>query len=119
MDGETALWYVRSRKTTSDLDRLRRTQEVILAIGKKLFSLNGILHLPQFYAAYRGTVTTDLALADVSNLIPLMKAVGSNKVQLYAISYDQVTPFITNGGADVLLPRPEAIRAILEKAMGE
>ncbi len=119
MNGETALWYVRSRKTTSDLDRLRRSQEVILAIGKKLFSLNGIIHLPGFYGAYRRTVVTDLTLIDVTNLMPLMKAVGSNKVQLYAISYDQVAPFITGGGADVLLPRPQAIRTLLEKALGE
>ena len=29
MNGETALWYVRSRYSTSDLDRTRRAQEVI------------------------------------------------------------------------------------------
>ncbi len=64
MDGDTALWYVRSRKTTSDLDRLRRSQEVIAAIGRKLFSLNGLGRVPEFYGAFRGAVVTDLTLAD-------------------------------------------------------
>ncbi len=37
MDGDTALWYSRSRReTTGDLDRLRRSQEVLVAIGRKI-----------------------------------------------------------------------------------
>jgi len=32
MDGDTALFYVRSRFTTSDFDRARRQQEVVLAV---------------------------------------------------------------------------------------
>ncbi|NIR66240.1 MAG: LytR family transcriptional regulator, partial [candidate division Zixibacteria bacterium] len=39
MDGDTALWYVRSRKTSSDFDRARRQQEVLKAIFLRLLSL--------------------------------------------------------------------------------
>ncbi len=35
MDGQTALWYSRSRMTSSDFDRNRRTQDVIVAMAKK------------------------------------------------------------------------------------
>ena len=119
MDGVTALWYVRSRYSTSDLDRLRRSQEVLLAIGRKLLSLNGLARIPEFYAAFRSAVVTDLTLANVNDLLPLLKSVNSNAVQRYAISSDQVVPFVTSGGADVLLPRPEAIRAVLQQAFGE
>ncbi len=35
MNGGTALWYSRSRLTTSDFDRNRRAQEVVMAIFKK------------------------------------------------------------------------------------
>ncbi len=118
MDGEMALWYVRSRKTSSDLDRLRRAQEVILAIGRKLLSLNGLAHLPELYAAYRSAVVSDLTLQDATDLLPLLRAVDSNKIQRYSISTEQVVPFVTSGGADVLLPRSQAIRAILQQAMG-
>jgi len=119
MDGETALWYVRSRKTTSDLDRLRRSQEVIVAIARKMLSLNGLSRVPEFYAAFRGAVVTDLTLADVTDLAPIFQSINANNVQRYAISSDQVVPFVTGGGADVLLPRSQAIRAVLMQAFGE
>ena len=118
MDGETALWYVRARETTSDLDRLRRAQEVILGIGSKLFSLNGLKRIPQLYSAYRGAVVTDLTLQDVVSLLPMLQSVDPNKIQRYAISTDQVIPFVTSSGADVLLPRSNAIRQLLLQALG-
>jgi anionic cell wall polymer biosynthesis LytR-Cps2A-Psr (LCP) family protein len=40
MNGEEALKYVRSRKTTSDFDRSKRQQQVIQAIRVKLKMLN-------------------------------------------------------------------------------
>ncbi len=118
MDGETVLWYVRARKTTSDLDRLRRAQEVILGVASKLFSLNGLKRIPELYAAYRSAVVTDLTLKDVVALLPRLQAVDKNKIQRYAISADQVIPFVTYSGADVLLPRPESIRLLLLQALG-
>jgi LCP family protein required for cell wall assembly len=39
MDGEMALKYARSRKTTSDFDRARRQQEVVLALRDKALEL--------------------------------------------------------------------------------
>ena len=118
MDSATALWYIRARKTTSDLDRLRRTQEVIFAIGKKLLSLNALTHIPQLYAGFRSAIVTDMTVQNVSTLLPILQAMDPGKIQRYAISADQVTSFITSGGADVLLPRPDAIRQVLLQAMG-
>lgn len=118
MDSETALWYIRARKTTSDLDRLRRGQEVILAIGKKLLSMNGLTRIPELYAGFRNAIVTDMTVQDVSALLPILQLVDPAKIQRYAISTDQVTPYITSGGADVLLPRPDAIRQVLMQAFG-
>ncbi len=118
MDSETALWYVRARKTTSDLDRLRRAQEVILAIGKKLLTLNSLARIAVFYADFHSVVVTDLTPQNVSTLLPVLEPVDPNKVQRYTIGIEQVTPFVTSGGADVLLPRPDAIRQVLLQALG-
>jgi polyisoprenyl-teichoic acid--peptidoglycan teichoic acid transferase len=118
MDSATALWYVRARETSSDLDRLRRAQEVILAIGKKLLSLNGLTRIPQLYAGFRSAIVTDMTVQDVTTLLPVLQMVNPNQIQRYAISSDQVTPFYTSGGADVLLPRPQAIRELLLQALG-
>ncbi len=43
LDGETALKYARSRKTTSDFDRARRQQDIIYAIKDKALSTDIIL----------------------------------------------------------------------------
>jgi LCP family protein required for cell wall assembly len=118
MDGETALWYIRSRKTTDDLDRLRRSQEVISAIGKKLLSLDGLAHVPEFYSALRSAVGTDLTLQDLVALVPALQSVDTNRIQRYSISSDQLIPYVTSGGADVFLPRQDAIRQVLEQALG-
>jgi len=37
LDGKTALYYVRSRYSTNDFDRMRRQQEVLMSIKKKVF----------------------------------------------------------------------------------
>jgi LCP family protein required for cell wall assembly len=119
MDSETALWYIRARESTSDLDRLRRTQEVILAIGKKLLSLNALTRIPQLYAGFRSAIVTDMTVQDVSALLPILQLVNPKQIQRYAISTDQVTDFFTSDGADVLLPRPDAIRQVLMQALGK
>jgi LCP family protein required for cell wall assembly len=118
MDSETALWYIRARKTTSDLDRLRRAQEVILAMGKRLLSLNALTRVPELYSAVYGAIVTNLTLQDVVALLQILQKVDPAKIQRYAISTDQVTSFITSVGADVLLPRPDAIRLVLLQALG-
>jgi LCP family protein required for cell wall assembly len=119
MDGETALWYIRARKTTSDLDRLRRAQEVILAIGKALLQLDGLSHIPTLYSEFINAVVTDLTLQDVAALLPILQTVDQNRIQRYAIGTDQVDAFITSGGAYVFLPRPDAIRQVLMQALGK
>jgi hypothetical protein len=92
---------------------------VILAIGKKLLSLNALTRIPQLYAGFRSAIVTDMTLQDVSALLPALQLVNPNQIQRYAISADQVTPFYTSGGADVLLPRPDAIRQLLMQALGK
>ena len=62
---------------------------------------------------------TDLTVQDVSTLLPILQLVNPNQIQRYSISAGQVKPFITSGGADVLLPRPDAIREVLIQAMGK
>ncbi len=119
MDGETALWYVRSRLTTTDFDRLRRAQEVLAAIGGKLLSLQGLAHVPDLYQAYRSFVTTDLSLEDLLDLLPLLEAVDSNRVDRYTIAPPSVAAWIDpDSGAYYLLPDTNAIRAILQLAIG-
>ncbi len=53
MDGDMALWYSRSRLTSSDFDRNRRAQEVVKAIFTKAMNLNMLPKIPELYGLYR------------------------------------------------------------------
>jgi LCP family protein required for cell wall assembly len=119
MDGDTALWYSRSRASTGDLDRLRRSQEVLVAMGRKLMSLNGLTRIPQLYQALRGAVVTDLTLQDALNLLPSLQAIDPNRILRYEIGINEIIPTIMpSSGASVLLPRPEVIHQLLLQALG-
>lgn len=119
MDGTSALWYVRSRHTSTDFDRLRRAQEVILAIFTRLMSRDAIAHLPEFYAAYSKMVETNL---DLGHVLPLLPAAASiyrdpSRFTRYVVGRDQVTSFTTATGASVLLPKYEQIGEIIDQAV--
>ena len=116
MDGETALWYVRSRKTSSDIDRLRRAQEVIIAIGERMLTLDAIKNAPQIYKQYSSSVETNMPLSAILPWIPFAIARLQDKhINRYALDYNTVynwtEPYT---GAMVLLPKPQAIRGIME-----
>ncbi|MFH1523964.1 MAG: LCP family protein [Chloroflexota bacterium] len=119
MNGEMALWYVRSRYSTSDFDRLRRAQEVMIAIGRKILSMDGLKNFSETYAAFRSAVITDLTLEDAPSLLPLLEALDPDRVSRYAITTDQATPWIDpNTGSYYLLPQQDAIREMLQQALG-
>ncbi len=118
MDGATALWYVRSRGTSSDFDRTRRQQEVLIAIFFRLLSLDAIAKAPELYEQYKTLVRTDMGLADALALLPLAGAVGSNnQIHHYAIGPDEVTPWTTFSGGAVLLPIRDDVLAIMQQAL--
>jgi LCP family protein required for cell wall assembly len=119
MDGETALWYARSRYSTSDFDRGRRQQEVVVALFKRLLSLNALEKAPELYDIYSQNVTTDLSFQEIAPLLPLAAQLSdTSRIQQYYIGPAQVTPWTTPGGAQVLLPNPGAINAVLWQALG-
>ncbi len=119
MDGATALWYVRSRYTTSDFDRTRRQQEVIQAIAARLLSMDGLNKADELYDIYSKYVISDLKWRDLAPLVSVATQIGSPaNVQHYYIGSGQVVPWTTPAGAMVLLPQEAAIKSILRQAVG-
>lgn len=83
MSGETALRYVRSRKTTSDFDRSRRQQEVLLALRQKVLS-RGTLANPSKVTGLLNTLSgnaeTNMKVKEIMRLIELGKGVGAEDI---------------------------------------
>ncbi len=118
MNGETALWYVRSRYTSNDFSRTHRAQEVLAALFKKLISLEAVTRIPELFDNFSGNVETDLTLNDVIPLAPLAPAlVDSDRIQQYFIGPEHVTgTILPSSGANVLLPKKDLIQDLIIEA---
>ena len=60
MNGYTALWYARSRHTTSDFDRMRRQKEVQAAILKQVNPATIFTRFQEIASASKSLVKTDI-----------------------------------------------------------
>ena len=120
MDGFEALCYARMRKVTGDFDRLRRQQEVLQAIFFKIVSLDGLSRLPEVYNQFYNSLRTNLELGDLLPLVPTaVQAAGdSSRIQHFNVNSSMADFWRTPGGASVLLPKRDAILAMLVQAFG-
>ncbi len=74
LSGEQALYYVRSRFSTSDFDRARRQQEVIVAIKNKAAQtsyLTNPLKITNLLSELKGDIRTDFQIWDIKDVIDL------------------------------------------------
>ncbi|MCP4358488.1 MAG: hypothetical protein GY796_10775 [Chloroflexi bacterium] len=103
MDGDMALWYARSRRSTNDFDRGRRQQQLLRAMLNQGVDLNLISEAPTLWNTYKNTVETDLDIGRFLQFVTLASAVRQNGVQnLYLARGTQ--SWVTPGGAQVQLP---------------
>lgn len=122
MDGETALWYVRSRHSTSDFDRTRREQEVLTALFQKLISLNAVNRASELYDMFKSSVETNIPFSTIVSLLPLASQLAANTSQLhrFAIGPNETYDYIVPGsGAMVLIPDQNLVMQIIRQAISQ
>ena len=116
MDSKMALWYVRTRKTSSDFERNKRAQEVIQAIADNALSPSSLKRMPAFLKAIEDNVETDMRLSDmVLYAFPLKKLLHDDLFTTYRITPEMAVGFTTDQGAQVLQPNIPAIQALLNE----
>ncbi len=84
LNGQDALYFVRSRYSTSDFDRSLRQQQVILAIKEKALSLGVLanpLKLASILKSTNKNIVSDLNIFDTGNLIQLANSFNAEKVK--------------------------------------
>ncbi len=119
MDGATALWYVRSRHTSSDFDRTRRAQEVMSAMFQKIMSLDALNRGAELYNLFVTSVETNLPVDKALQLLPFSSQIVTNPglVRRYAIGANNVSNYIVpENGSMVLIPDPISITEIIRQA---
>ncbi|HEC34573.1 MAG TPA: LytR family transcriptional regulator, partial [Chloroflexi bacterium] len=117
LDGETALWYARSRLTTSVFSRERRQQQVLQAIWHKVRDAGMLTQIPALWEQVRDMVETDMDFATVLDLARVAFLLQDQNIRFYNIGPDEVTPWTTPQGGCVFLPRWEAIEPVVAEAM--
>jgi len=117
MDGETALWYSRSRKTTSVFSRERRQQQVLQSLWHKARDAGMLSRIPALWREGRDMVVTDLTVTDILDMARIALTLKDQNIRFYNIGADAVTPWTTPYGGSVFLPRWEKVQPIVAEAM--
>lgn len=113
MSGETALQYVRARHETSDFSRMRRQQQVLLAVREKALRLDIVFSLPELLPLLGKAFSTDLPTQDVMALANLAAQIELQDMQLRVVDESLTIPYVAPDGAQVLLPRLDQIAALI------
>lgn len=83
LDGETALKFIRSRKTSSDFARSKRQQQLIFALKDKSLKL-GILTSPEalqaIYKTLQKNIQTNLTIREISTLAAIASSINSQDI---------------------------------------
>jgi len=117
MDGATALAYVRTRAPDSDIGRIGRQQQVLAALREQALTPSGLVRLPRALLALPGTVQSDLSARETLALLRTLATLPRDRLRPLVIGPDLAPPARTSGGADVLMPRTDAIRQAIATAL--
>ena len=104
MEGGDALAYVRSRHSTSDFDRSRRQAEVLKAMRDKLFSLNALNSIADYFAIFTKHISTNFDLETLEYLAPLFVSAKDMEVISINLSTENVLTS-SNDGSYALIPK--------------
>jgi len=120
-DGERALEYARSRETTSDFDRSRRQQLVILAVRQRVFSLNAIPRMLSLLGALQDNVRTNLRPGDMQQMADLAGKIKDQDIRRVAIDTSNLLRSTTSSNGQYILqpldPTYGALQRYLAKAL--
>ena len=119
LNGEQALYYVRSRFSSSDFDRIRRQQEVIFALEDKLLSLGFLanpIKINELVGIVEKNIRTDIGLSDISSFFGLVKdiAKASQEIKKYALTTENLLYETKENEHYVLLPQGDNFDKIKE-----
>jgi len=120
MNGETALLYARARYSTSDFDRAKRQQEILVAVGNKA-SNAGILLNPvkmnAFLDVIGDNVKTDMKAWEMKEMIEIVKELNLGSVNKRVFDSTEaglLEDKITEIGEYILVPRGSTYSQIHE-----
>jgi len=119
LNGETALYYVRSRYSTSDFDRARRQQQIMQAMKEKALSL-GFLANPvkvtSLMGDLKGNIRTDFQIWEINDALKIAESFqGESDIENYVMHSENVLRESRGfSGEYILLPNEDNYDEIQE-----
>ena len=118
LDGAQALAFARDRSGTDDFFRMQQGQYILLATARQMINPLTWPRLPAAASAFFSLVDTNLPAWEWPRLGLALLRGGMDGVDHRTITREMVTPFLTDGGAQVLLPNWEFIRPMISEMFG-
>jgi LCP family protein required for cell wall assembly len=122
LDGKTALKYARTRHGDSDFNRAERQQAVLYAIRDRVLSLNMLPQLiaqsPTIWNAVSSGISTGLSFDQLIQLVWYLKDVDKANIKTGVIDNAYTMPYMTAGGAAVLIPDRARLGELMVKVFG-
>ena len=124
IDGDTALLFVRARFSSSDFDRARRQQQVLLAVKEKAFSL-GVISNPvkimSILNSIGNHVRTDAEFWEIQELAVMLNRLDISNIKRKVFSNGKdglLYSSRSSGGSYILLPEGDNFGKIQEVCRG-
>lgn len=119
MNGERALYYARFRDgPDGDLGRIRRQQQVMMAVANQLVSTDALSRAAELWGRYRDAIETDIPSYRIPGLALLAKQVGLDRVTMRSLG-EVTREAHTAGGADVLTADPADLARVVGELFGD
>lgn len=110
LDGNDALWYIRSRAGSSDYDRMERTRCMVKAMTNEISPQSLITRYPSLLGVLKKNFHTDMEQKDIEAWAELLDKVQDGGIHGVALTDEVITPFN---------PDYEAIHAIVDESINE
>ena len=118
MDGDLALWFARSRRSSNDFERGLRQQRILQAIFRQSLDSGLLAQLPDLWQAYQQNIETDMSLPLLLELAAMAPAIAENGIRHLTLPLAALQPWRdpATGGAVQLL-QWQAAEATLDQLM--
>jgi len=117
LDGKHALWYARSRWSTSDFDRNRRQQQVLRGLYRQVMTLDIVPKIPQLWGTLNETVSTDLGLDEMLYLGAIGSRLNTINVKSRFVGKSVLQSWTAPNGGYVLVPYYDALASLVSEAL--
>jgi len=117
LDGKHALWYARSRWSTSDFDRHRRQQQVLRSLYDQVLSVGVIPKIPSLWGALKESVSTDLDLPGMVRLGAVGMRMNPANVKSRFVAGGAVEAWRDPEGLYILIPEVETLQSVVAEAL--